>query len=101
MDTAPAAAPLNARVDEILSSGLADTYRQLPPAVQEKFKQLGEQTVAQIVHQLQGHHPSLEPLISLVGTWLRLIPNLNPYYLEQAAKIKTEQIISLIRPVTP
>jgi len=35
-------------------------------------------------------------VLHAVNKWLKAIPKVNPYFLEQEAKIKTDQVMSLV-----
>lgn len=89
---------LRRRIEDILAEGLAKTFQALPPATQAQFKVVGEQTAVRITNEVRHRTPRLERLINAVTAWLRLIPNLNPYYLEQEAKMKVEKILLMTHP---
>lgn len=86
-------------VEKILEDGLAEVYQNLPPASQQVFKIKGEQTVAQIANLLNTAKLSLaqfsKQVFNLIIGWLKVIPGVNKYFLEQEAKIKADKILSL------
>ncbi|MBI5466667.1 MAG: hypothetical protein HY975_00415 [Candidatus Kerfeldbacteria bacterium] len=89
---------LRRRIEDILAEGLEKTFRSLPAAEQSRFKTVGEQAAVRLTSEVKHRTPRLERLIMIVQSWLRLIPNLNPYYLEQEAKIKVEKILMMTHP---
>ncbi len=95
---APATAPLQQHVEEVLSSGLADTYRQLDPATQQRFRAVGEATAGKISVLLQSSKVQVKKIVDLIVAWLRIIPGVNQFFLEQEAKIKADKILTLHPP---
>lgn len=90
------ASPLRPRVEKILESGLGDIYAHLDPATKQAFKVLGETTTGQISEALTAKQVKVHDLITAVVEWLRLIPGANPYYVEQAAKIRVTKLLALL-----
>lgn len=82
-------------VEKILSAGLGSTYQALDPATQAKFKQVGEETAGKIIVLLQATKVQVKKIIDLIVNWLRIIPRVNDYFLEQEAKIKADRLLRL------
>jgi hypothetical protein len=97
---APAATPLQQNVEGVLASGLADTYAQLDPATQQRFKAAGEETAGKISLLLLSSKVQVKKIVDLIVAWLRIIPGVNQFFLEQEAKIKADKILTL-RPPQP
>lgn len=80
-------------VERVLEKGLLNTYLEMPPAERERFKTAGEQTATQLraLFEKKGVRPRQihDPIV----TWLKTIPKVNHYYLDQAAKIKTDGVL--------
>ncbi len=91
----PVAAPLQQHVEEVMSAGLADTYAQMDPATQQRFRTVGEQTASKISVLLQASKVQVKKIVDLLVAWLRIIPGVNTFFLEQEAKIKADKILSL------
>lgn len=89
--------PVVAEVESILAEDLADVYAQLPAAVQQKFRAEGEQVASRIVLLLQAVHIKAKAIVLLIRNWLRIIPGVNRYFLEQEAKIKTDRVLALTK----
>lgn len=83
------------QIEKILSSGLEDIYLSLTPEKQIKFKQTGEKTAAKINKLLNKAKINLGAIIKLIRKWLKLIPGVNKYFLEQEAKIRADEIIKM------
>lgn len=83
------------KIEEILSEGLDDVFLGLPLKKQEEFKVEGEKAVAKINTLLNKAKINVEKIISIIKSWLSIIPKVNRFFLEQEAKIKTDKIIKL------
>lgn len=92
---APVAAPLQQHVEEVMSAGLADTYARMDPATQQRFRTVGEQTASKISALLQSSKVQVKKIVDLLVAWLRIIPGVNGFFLEQEAKIKADKILKL------
>jgi hypothetical protein len=83
------------KIEKIMEEGLNDSYQRLSPVAQQEFKLKGEQTASQIRELLKGTHVKIKKILRLIFDWLRMLPGVNHFFLEQEAKIKTDRIISL------
>ena len=82
-------------IDNILADGLSETFLALKPDQQKIFKDEGEKTAKKINILLDAAKINVGKIISLVRKWLKLIPGLNRYFLDQEAKIKGDRIIKI------
>ncbi len=82
-------------IDDILSAGLHEIFLNMNPAKQKEFKQAGEETVVKIAGLLEKTKVKVDKIIDLIRKWLKLIPGVNKFFLEQEAKIKADRIIKL------
>ncbi len=99
-EPAPAAAasdPLTESLEMILSEDLGDFYRAMPPATRENFKKKGEETVSRIRSIWGNATLKAKEVLKLIVSWLKIIPGINRFFLEQESKIKTDKIIELHR----
>ncbi|MBP9748865.1 hypothetical protein KBD18_01540 [Patescibacteria group bacterium] len=87
--------PVLKQVEEILEEDLGETYNSLPPELRAKFKEQGEVVATSIQRMIGGAKVHAKKVLQLVVTWLRIIPHINRFFLEQEAKIKTDRIIAL------
>jgi hypothetical protein len=83
------------KIEKILEEGMNDSFQRLSPVAQQEFKLKGEQTATQIRDLLKGTHVKVKKILRLILDWLRMLPGINHFFLEQEAKIKTDKIISL------
>jgi len=99
---APAPAPVpkdpeQMRIERRLEEGLLDIYLALESGVRAKFKQAGE-TVAQELRGALGTKKMTPRFaLKLIVGWLRIIPKINKFFLEQEAKIKTDRVLQIDR----
>ena len=87
--------PVLKKVEAILEEDLADTYAQLSPALQQQFKKKGEVTATAIQQMVASAKVQAKKVLKLIVDWLRVIPHVNRFFLEQEAKIKTDRILAL------
>jgi len=83
------------KIEKIMEEDLNDSYQRLSPVAKQEFKLKGEQTAAQIQELLKGTHIKVKKILNLILNWLRILPGVNHFFLEQEAKIKTDKIIAL------
>lgn len=83
------------KIEKILEENLNDSYQRLSPVAKQEFKLKGEQTAAQVRDLLKDSHVKVKKVLRLIFDWLRMLPGINHFFLEQEAKIKTDRIIGL------
>ncbi|MFA5188690.1 MAG: hypothetical protein WC460_04995 [Patescibacteria group bacterium] len=91
----PVKSPILEKIEDVLQEDLEDIYFQLTPEKQEEFRQTGEQTASQIAVLMGAVKIQVTKILGLIIKWLRIIPHVNRYFLEQEAKIKTDKLIEL------
>lgn len=84
-----------AQIEKILEEDLASVYFNLPEEKREEFRYKGEMTANQINVLLGSAKIKVKKIISLIKSWLTLIPGVNKFFLEQEAKLKADRIIKL------
>ncbi len=92
--SAPPKDPLLRDIEAAMQEDLEDLYRQLPPARQAVFRARGEQAARKIRALVAAAHAHVKKIFRLLFDWLRLIPGVNRFFLEQEAKIKTDKILA-------
>jgi hypothetical protein len=92
---APAKSPFLEKIEDVLQEDLEDIYFQLPAEKQAEFRQTGEETASKIVLLLSSVKVQVRKILELIVKWLRVIPHVNKYFLEQEAKIKTDKLLEL------
>ncbi|MFH1173332.1 MAG: hypothetical protein V1692_02270, partial [bacterium] len=82
--------PARQQIESILGEDLAGIYNDLPRPLQQEFKLKGEETANNIAALLQKTRVKVKEIINLIRQWLKLIPGINRFFLEQEAKIKAD-----------
>lgn len=97
---APVAAPAPAKdkilkeVEDILSNGLGEIYTNLPDAKKSAFRQKGEEVAMTIRQMFVTGKVKVHTILDAIRGWLRMIPGINKFFLEQEAKIKTDRVLA-------
>lgn len=84
-----------AAIDAILADGLSDVFLKMKPDKQKEFKEEGEKTVKKISQLLSEAKVKVAKVLDLVKKWLKIIPGVNKFFVEQEAKLKTDKIIRM------
>lgn len=95
-ETAPIQAekdPEVKKVEDIMSEGLEELYSDLPDNRKTEFKQKGEETAGKIVTLMHSAKVKMSKVVGLLRDWLKMVPGVNKYFLEQESKIKADQIM--------
>ena len=82
-------------IDKILADGLGDIFLKMSPAKQKEFQTKGEETVKKISLLLNETKVSVGKIVELIKKWLKLIPGVNKFFLEQETKLKVDKIIKM------
>jgi hypothetical protein len=85
------------QVESVLSEGLEDIYLKMDPATQQKFKEQGEDTARAINVLLHKTKVKVKEIVNLIIKWLKLIPGVNKFFVEQEAKIKADKLMAMKR----
>ena len=80
-----------------MEEGLSDAFRVMTPIQKQEFKIAGEKTAFEIRQLLRATKIKIKKIFQLLLGWLRLLPGINRYFLEQEAKIKADKILALSR----
>jgi len=80
-------------IENILSEDLTDLFLKMNPEQQEEFRAKGEETASKIRVILSSAKFGVKKILDLISDWLKLIPGVNKFFLEQEAKIKTDKIL--------
>ncbi len=89
-------AELLLEVENILSEDLGEVYQKMTPENQRRFKAKGEEVARTIWQMIETAKIHLKKILSLMREWLKMIPGVNRYFLEQETKIKIDKIIDLV-----
>jgi hypothetical protein len=88
--------PETLEVEKILEDGLEEFFASLPEDVKPVFKRKGEEAAREIGRMVKSLTANAKRLLYLISDWLKTIPGVNRYFLEQEAKIKADRIMALI-----
>ncbi len=84
-------------IEELLAGDLQDMFARMTPQQQQEFREKGEE-VAKEIDSLAGRAKlTARKVLHLIRDWLKIIPGINKFFLEQEAKIKTEEVIHYAR----
>ncbi len=84
-------------IEKIMSEGLADIYQGLDSATQQRVKTEGEEAANKIEKLIEEGKAAGKKVLHILRDWLKKIPGVNKYFLEQESKIKTDDIMSMAR----
>lgn len=87
--------PMLADIERVLSEDLTDAFLAMPPDKQAAFKRAGEETAGRIREMLAAATVSAKKIFDQIREWLRMIPGINRFFVEQEAKIKTDKILRI------
>lgn len=86
---------MTVRIEHIMEDGLVDAFKEMTAVQQQEFKIKGEQTAIEIRRLMSQSKIKVKKIFQLIIEWLRLIPGVNRYFIEQEAKIKADKIFAL------
>lgn len=89
--------PVLGQVENILEENLKEIYLNLPAAVQKKFHDKGDEVTTKIYKMIVEFKAKAKKFLKLIRRWLKLIPGINRFFLEQEAKIKTDKLMMLAK----
>lgn len=84
-----------AAIDSILAEGLNEVFLKMSAQEQQAFKKKGEETAVKINELLNQTRVKVNRIISLIKAWLKMIPGVNKFFLEQEVKIKADRILKI------
>lgn len=86
---------LSSKIEKVLEENIGEAYQLLSPSGKQAFKIKGEKTTAMVKEMIESGHAKARKIFSLVLEWLRLLPGVNRFFLEQEAKIKTDRLMKI------
>lgn len=87
--------PIVAQIENVMSEDLTDLFLSLSPEQQAQFQQKGEETASTIKEILMQAKVNVKKIFELLRDWLKLLPGVNNFFLEQEAKIKADKLVAL------
>jgi len=88
------------QIEDILSRDMEEVYQNLSDNLKDRFRKKGEETASKIEKIISGAreiNKVIRQILNLIRQWLFIIPGINRMFLEQEAKIKTNQISELAK----
>jgi hypothetical protein len=82
-------------IENILSEGLEQAYQNLPANMQAQFRKKGEEAASKIEILISQTKIAVKNILFIIFEWLKIIPGVNRFFLEQESKIKTDKILAL------
>lgn len=82
-------------IENILEEKLGEIYQSMDSIRQKEFKEKGEEAAFKISILINQAKIKIREILKLIIEWLKLIPGINRFFLEQEAKIKTDKILRL------
>lgn len=86
------------KIEHILEEDLGDLYLKMDAAHRRIFKEEGEKTAHQIEYIIKTGKSIMTRITELIKRWLKLIPGVNKFFIEQEAKIKADKILNSLKP---
>jgi len=86
---------VSVRVEQIMEEGLKEAFQELTPVQRQEFKIKGEETALKIRDILRASHVRVKRIFQLLFEWLKMLPGINRFFLEQEAKIKADKIMTM------
>ena len=87
--------PTLIEIENVLTENLDEIFFSLPQDARQAFKLKGEET-ARTIEGLMSHAKVKEnKVLNLIKDWLRMLPAINKFFLEQEAKIKTDKVLKI------
>ncbi len=85
------------KVEKILEENLAQAYQSMEPELQSQFKKEGERIASLVWQMIKTAKIQVKEILKMIVHWLKMIPGVNRYFLEQESKIKTDKIIAIAK----
>lgn len=83
------------KIERILEKDMDDIYLGASLAKRQELKKVGEKTANQINQMIDKGKLKFKKVIDLIKKWFLIIPGVNRFFLEQEAKLKTDEIMKL------
>ena len=91
--TSPEKSKLLTGIEVILAQDLGDAYLAMNEQKRIAFKKRGEEIAQKVQQMAQKGRFHVRKVLRWIRDWLRMIPGVNNFFLEQEAKIKADQLL--------
>lgn len=82
-------------IEKILEDHIADLYVRIPDKDKPAFRSKGEEVAQKIDSLLKQAKVQAKKIFDLILSWLKMVPGVNKFFIEQEAAIKTDSLIAL------
>jgi len=89
----PAKSQLEKEIEDVLAEDLEGLYWELSEPERMIFKHGGEETASKIRLLLGETVVRVQEIFNLIVEWLKLLPGVSKFFIEQEAKIKTDKLL--------
>lgn len=83
------------KIEGILSEDLKEIFQAMDAEHKAEFKKKGEETATALEKLVATAKATAKKVAKLISKWLKLIPGINPFFLEKEAKLKTDKILAI------
>ena len=90
---APAKSQLEKEIEDVLAEDLESLYWELSESERLVFKHKGEETASMVRLLLGEVNVRVQEIFRLIVEWLKLLPGISQFFVEQEAKIKTDKLL--------
>ena len=84
---------LEKEIEDVLAEDLENLYWDLPEPERLIFKHKGEETASKIRFLLGEATIRVQEIFRLIVEWLKFLPGVSHFFIEQEAKIKTDKVL--------
>ena len=84
-------------IESILSEDMKELFQNMDAAHKAEFKKQAEETASALEILIATAKATARKVVKLISNWLKLIPGVNQFFLEQEAKIKTDKLMELVK----
>lgn len=81
------------KIEDILAEDMTDIFLSLPEEKRQAFKIKGEEVAQGIKAIINSGKIKLMKILELIRSWLKMVPGINKFFLEQEAKIKVDKLM--------
>ncbi|EKD76050.1 MAG: hypothetical protein ACD_43C00240G0002 [uncultured bacterium] len=89
--------PMQVEIENIMANGLEEAYQTMDAKQQEAFRKKGEEVAHEIETLTTRLKLTARRVIHLIHKWLKMIPGINKFFLEQETKLKTDDVMKFAR----
>jgi len=82
------------KIESVLEEGMKEIYISLPEEKKKEFKSKGESVARQINAILHATKKKMGEIISLIISWLKIIPGVSRFFVEQQAVLKAQKLLN-------